>query len=81
MDLQQAIALEPGLLPTASELHCLRPGLFVRLQLKSGSRFWASVTSRRRANGTFTARSEQSAVPVKMHDEIIFEAEHVFEIL
>ena len=68
-------------LPTRSELACLRPGLFVRLQLKSGSRFWVRVDSRQRPNGTFTGVADDTVPPVKRGDAVSFERDHVFEVV
>ncbi len=68
-------------LPSKSELNCIRPGLFVRLQLKSGSRFWCRADSRQRPNGTFSGIADDTAPPVKRGDLIVFEKKHVFEVL
>ena len=68
-------------LPTATELKLLRPGLFARLQLKSGGRFWCRVTSQQRPNKTYTAIADDSVAPIKRGDVVIFGREHVYEIV
>ena len=81
MNLQVFEAMSPDLGPTASELHCLRPGLFVRLALESGQRFWARVASHRQPNGTFRAIADDTAGPVRRGDAVEFEKRHVYEIV
>ena len=67
--------------PTKSELACLRPGLFVRLALESGARFWCRVASQRRGNKTYIGIADDTVPPIKRGDQVVFGREHVFEVI
>ena len=81
MNLQPFETLDPTAGPTKSELNCLRPGLFVRLSLETGERFWARVTTRQQPNGTYRAIADDSVGPVKRGDLVVFQKTDVFEIV
>ncbi|RJQ72237.1 MAG: hypothetical protein C4519_18825 [Desulfobacteraceae bacterium] len=71
-------------LPTRSELHCLKPGLFVKLQSVTGEYFWARVTSNRRDNRTWTAAVETKCItdPDFGHGAlVVFGSENVAAII
>lgn len=71
-------------LPTQSELYCLRPGLFVKVALKTGERFWCMLTSAKRENGTYAALVETKPVTapnVRRGDLVILEKRHILEVV
>ncbi|RJQ76190.1 MAG: hypothetical protein C4519_14855 [Desulfobacteraceae bacterium] len=79
MELQDSFPHED--LPTKSELIRLSTGAFVRLQLKSGARFWCRVKSRQKTNGCFDGISDDSIGPIKRGDAVEFKSKHVLEIV
>ena len=81
MELRAVQNYEGQELPSKSELSAIKPGSCVRLQLKSGSRFWVRVDSQRRSNGTYTGVADDSAPPVRRGDAVCFERDHVFEVV
>lgn len=81
MNLQTFEAMSPDMGPSKSELACLRPGLFVRLALETGQRFWCRVASHRRDNGTFIGVADDTVPPLKGGDQVVFGREHVFEVI
>jgi len=81
MNLRAFEPMRPDQGPSKSELACLRPGLYVRLALESGQRFWARVTTTRQPNGTYRAQADDSAGPVKRGDLVAFGREHVYEVV
>jgi hypothetical protein len=72
---------DPSTLPTKAELGCLKPGVFVRLSLETGERFWAMVTSRKGGDGTFTGTVEDTVPPIRRGDAVTFKRMHVYEIV
>lgn len=81
MNLRAFTAMDPTMGPTPAELAGIKPGVFVRLSLSNGSRFWAMCTSKQRDNGTYSGRCE-TGVPggPRRGDTVIFCKKHVFEI-
>lgn len=81
MTLDEFRPLEPCMRIKPALLKTLAPGSVVRLQLRSGSRFWCRVTEPRRPNGIHVGIADDTVDPVKRGDLVYFERRHVFDVV